>query len=115
MNTSTQQHAKPATQGPGAQKIAMKFEVAAIPVADVDRSKRFYSNLGWRLDADFVVGDNFRVSSHLPVRRPRFTLAKESLRPRPAPHKGCSSSYPTSRRLAPNLLPTAPTWGRFST
>ena len=70
MNTSTQQHAKPATQGPGAQKIAMKFEVAAIPVADVDRSKRFYSNLGWRLDADFVVGDNFRVVQFTPPGSP---------------------------------------------
>ena len=70
MNTSRQQHAKPATQGPGAQKIAMKFEVAAIPVADVDRSKRFYSNLGWRLDADFVVGDNFRVVQFTPPGSP---------------------------------------------
>jgi catechol 2,3-dioxygenase-like lactoylglutathione lyase family enzyme len=70
MNTSTQQHAQPATQGPGAQKIAMKFEVAAIPVAEVDRSKRFYSNLGWRLDADFVVGDNFRVVQFTPPGSP---------------------------------------------
>ena len=39
----------------------MKLEVIIIPVADVDRAKRFYSDLGWRLDADFVVGDSFRV------------------------------------------------------
>ena len=38
----------------------VKLEVVAIPVSDVDRAKRFYSNLGWRLDADFVVGDTFR-------------------------------------------------------
>jgi catechol 2,3-dioxygenase-like lactoylglutathione lyase family enzyme len=38
----------------------MKLEVIVIPVADVDRAKRFYSSLGWRLDADFVVGDSFR-------------------------------------------------------
>ena len=48
----------------------MKFEVAAIPVADVDRSKRFYSDLGWRLDADFVVGDNFRVVQFTPPGSP---------------------------------------------
>ena len=38
----------------------VKLEVVAIPVSDVDRAKRFYSNLGWRLDADFAVGDTFR-------------------------------------------------------
>jgi catechol 2,3-dioxygenase-like lactoylglutathione lyase family enzyme len=43
-----------------ASRVDMKLEVAVIPVADVERSKRFYSNLGWRLDADFVVGDGFR-------------------------------------------------------
>src|SRR6185312_2865034 len=40
--------------------IAMKLEVIVIPVSDVDRAKRFYGGLGWRLDADFVVGDAFR-------------------------------------------------------
>lgn len=40
--------------------IAMKLEVIPIPVSDVDRAKRFYSNLGWRLDGDFTVGDEFR-------------------------------------------------------
>jgi catechol 2,3-dioxygenase-like lactoylglutathione lyase family enzyme len=37
-----------------------KLEVIIIPVSDVDRAKRFYENLGWRLDADFASGD-FRV------------------------------------------------------
>ena len=32
----------------------MKFEIVVIPVSDVDRAKRFYSDLGWRLDADFA-------------------------------------------------------------
>jgi catechol 2,3-dioxygenase-like lactoylglutathione lyase family enzyme len=44
----------------------MKLEVVVIPVADVDRSKRFYGDLGWRLDADFVVGDQFRVIQFTP-------------------------------------------------
>ena len=52
------------------QKIAMKFEVAVIPVSDVDRAKRFYGNLGWRLDADFVVGDKFRVVQFTPPGSP---------------------------------------------
>jgi catechol 2,3-dioxygenase-like lactoylglutathione lyase family enzyme len=38
----------------------MKFEVAVIPVSDVDRSKRFYENLGWRLDADYIRPDESR-------------------------------------------------------
>ena len=33
----------------------MKLEVVVVPVSDVDRAKRFYESLGWRLDADFVV------------------------------------------------------------
>jgi catechol 2,3-dioxygenase-like lactoylglutathione lyase family enzyme len=37
--------------------VDMKLEVIVIPVSDVDRAKRFYENLGWRLDADFVRAD----------------------------------------------------------
>jgi catechol 2,3-dioxygenase-like lactoylglutathione lyase family enzyme len=40
--------------------IDTKLEVVVIPVADIDRSKRFYGNLGWRLDADLVAGDSWR-------------------------------------------------------
>lgn len=39
----------------------MKLEVVVVPVSDVDRAKRFYGSLGWRLDADFVTGEDFRV------------------------------------------------------
>ena len=35
----------------------MKLEVVTVPVSDVDRAKRFYEQLGWRLDADFVNGN----------------------------------------------------------
>jgi catechol 2,3-dioxygenase-like lactoylglutathione lyase family enzyme len=38
-----------------------KLEVVVVPVSDVDRAKRFYLSLGWRLDADFVTGTDFRV------------------------------------------------------
>jgi catechol 2,3-dioxygenase-like lactoylglutathione lyase family enzyme len=44
----------------------MKLEVVVIPVSDIDRAKRFYGNLGWRLDADFVRGDEFRVVQFTP-------------------------------------------------
>lgn len=41
--------------------IEMKLEVVALGVADIDRAKAFYEGLGWRLDADISVGDDFRV------------------------------------------------------
>jgi catechol 2,3-dioxygenase-like lactoylglutathione lyase family enzyme len=40
--------------------IDMKLEVVIIPVSDVDRAKRFYATLGWRLDGDVRRGDSFR-------------------------------------------------------
>jgi catechol 2,3-dioxygenase-like lactoylglutathione lyase family enzyme len=41
--------------------MAMKLEVVVLPVSDVERAKRFYESLGWRLDADFVTDADFRV------------------------------------------------------
>ncbi len=49
-----------------AVKVDMKFEVVVIPVADVDRSKAFYTKLGWRLDADFPFDNGFRVVQFTP-------------------------------------------------
>jgi catechol 2,3-dioxygenase-like lactoylglutathione lyase family enzyme len=46
---------------PAVARVDMKFEVALIPVSDVDRAKAFYTKLGWRLDDDVVMGDDFRV------------------------------------------------------
>ena len=56
----TQVRSETAIELPKTRSVDMKLEVVVIPVSDVDRAKRFYSNLGWRLDADFVVGDAFR-------------------------------------------------------
>jgi catechol 2,3-dioxygenase-like lactoylglutathione lyase family enzyme len=44
----------------------MKLEVALIPISDVDRAKEFYTRLGWRLDADIVMGADFRVVQFTP-------------------------------------------------
>jgi catechol 2,3-dioxygenase-like lactoylglutathione lyase family enzyme len=52
--------------GAGAEKVDMKFEAVVIPVADVDRSKEFYTKLGWRLDADFPFDNGFRVVQFTP-------------------------------------------------
>jgi len=44
----------------------MKFEIVVIPVSDVERAKQFYSKLGWRLDADFGNGNDFRIIQFTP-------------------------------------------------
>jgi catechol 2,3-dioxygenase-like lactoylglutathione lyase family enzyme len=44
----------------------MKFEVVVIPVSDVDRAKEFYGRLGWRLDADYDNGNDYRVVQFTP-------------------------------------------------
>ena len=62
-------HASPSSEpisGARAKSIDMKFEVVVIPVADVDRSKEFYTKLGWRLDADFPFDNGFRVVQFTP-------------------------------------------------
>ena len=46
--------------------VDMKLEIVVIPVSDVDRAKEFYGGLGWRLDADFAAGDDFRVIQFTP-------------------------------------------------
>jgi predicted enzyme related to lactoylglutathione lyase len=51
---------------PGSAALDMKLEVLVIPVSDVDRAKRFYGKLGWRLDLDFKAGDDYRVIQFTP-------------------------------------------------
>jgi catechol 2,3-dioxygenase-like lactoylglutathione lyase family enzyme len=64
----------------------MKLEVVVIPVSDIDRAKRFYGGLGWRLDADFAV-DDFRVIQFTP------------------PGSACSIHFGTAR---PGIAPAVP-------
>jgi bleomycin resistance family protein len=54
--SSSQLRSEPATETPRARTVDMKLEVVVIPVSDVDRAKSYYSDLGWRLDADFAAG-----------------------------------------------------------
>jgi catechol 2,3-dioxygenase-like lactoylglutathione lyase family enzyme len=44
----------------------MQLEVVVVPVADVDRAKRFYEKLGFRQDADFMSGADYRVVQFTP-------------------------------------------------
>ncbi len=49
-----------------AAKVDMKFEIVVIPVSDVDRAKEFYGRLGWRLDADYDSGSDYRIIQFTP-------------------------------------------------
>jgi catechol 2,3-dioxygenase-like lactoylglutathione lyase family enzyme len=59
--STIQEKTDSATDVPRSGVVDMKLEVLVLPVSDVDRAKRFYETLGWRLDADFVTGPDFRV------------------------------------------------------
>src|ERR1700685_1649104 len=55
-----------ATKKASPATVDMKFEIVVIPVSDVDRAKEFYRKLGWRLDADYDSGKDFRVLQFTP-------------------------------------------------
>ena len=100
---------------PAAGTADMKLEVVVIPVSDVDRAKRFYGGLGWRLDADFVVDDAFRGpvhasglavldplrhrASHRPCRARQGTLSRR------VRHRGSARRAPRSRRRRERIVP----------
>ena len=59
--STTATRTKDATPDASVGKVDLKLEVVTIPVSDVDRAKKFYEGLGWRLDADFTTGDDHVV------------------------------------------------------
>ena len=95
--SSTQVRSETAIETPRAQPVDMKLEVVVIPVSDVDRAKRFYEGLGWRLDADFHGAGEFRVIQVTPSGSSRIKVA-----PRGPPIAGASA------RLITNDLSMAP-------
>jgi catechol 2,3-dioxygenase-like lactoylglutathione lyase family enzyme len=46
--------------------ISMRLEVVVLPVSDIDRAKRFYADLGWRVDIDTARGKDFRLIQFTP-------------------------------------------------
>jgi len=89
MNTDTSREATDQDSRRPLGTASMKLEVVVIPVADVDRAKRFYSNLGWRLDADFLVDDAFRVVQFTPPGSPTsIHLGKGLTSARPGSQQG---------------------------
>jgi len=59
-----------ATRNHTVAAVDQKLEVVAIPVSDVDRAKRFYESLGWRLDADFANGEQWHLVQMTPPGSP---------------------------------------------
>ena len=70
MSSSTQTRNEQNTPAPGATAVDLKLEAVVIPVSDVDRAKRFYGGLGWRLDADFAFDNGVRVIQFTPPGSP---------------------------------------------
>src|SRR5260221_8023638 len=105
---------KNATQVATAGTVDMKLEVVVIPVSDVDRAKRFYGSLGWRLDADFPAGDAFRVVQFTPPGSPSsIHFGKGLTSAAPARHVNTSSCR-ISRQRAPISSSAAPPWAKSS-
>ncbi len=65
-NATYEVQANDAASEASVAKVDMKFEIVVIPVSDVDRAKEFYARLGWRLDADYDNGKDFRVIQFTP-------------------------------------------------
>jgi catechol 2,3-dioxygenase-like lactoylglutathione lyase family enzyme len=68
--SSAMERSETAIETPSARRLDMKFEIVVIPVSDVDRAKHFYGDLGWRLDADYDAGVDFRVIQFTPPGSP---------------------------------------------
>jgi len=64
--SSTDVRNKTSTEISAPGVVDMNLEVIVIAVADVDRAKEFYVNLGWRLDADVTRGEDFRLVQFTP-------------------------------------------------
>ena len=75
--TSTDVSGTTSAEMPAPATADLNLEVVTLNVTDIDRAKGFYQNLGWRLDADFAIGDDFRIVQFTP------------------PHSGCSIHFGT--------------------
>jgi catechol 2,3-dioxygenase-like lactoylglutathione lyase family enzyme len=65
--STTDEIRETSTEVPEPATIDMKLEVVNVPVSDIDRAKRFYGSLGWRLDGDLAVGEDFRAVQYTPL------------------------------------------------
>ncbi len=64
--STTEVVSKDVTRDASVAKVDTKLEIVVIPVSDIDRAREFYSGLGWRLDADYDNGSDFRIIQFTP-------------------------------------------------
>ena len=64
--TSTDVSGTTSAEMPAPATAEENLEVVTLNVTDIDRAKGFYQSLGWRLDADFAIGDDFRIVQFTP-------------------------------------------------
>ena len=64
--STTEVDSKDATANAKVTTLDTKLDIVVIPVSDIDRAKEFYGRLGWRLDADYDNGADFRVIQFTP-------------------------------------------------
>jgi catechol 2,3-dioxygenase-like lactoylglutathione lyase family enzyme len=72
--SSTQMGSERDTQRSPAARVDLKLEVVVVPVSDVERAKSFYQGLGWRVDADFAHGDDWRLVQMTPPGSPTSVM-----------------------------------------
>jgi catechol 2,3-dioxygenase-like lactoylglutathione lyase family enzyme len=75
----------------------LKLEVVVVPVSDMDRAKRFYVGLGWRVDADLIRGDGSRVVQLTPP------ASECSIHLRQGTHEGGAAFGPRTWLIASDL------------
>lgn len=72
---------EPALTTAETRPVDSKLEVIVIPVSDVGRAKAFYEKLGWRLDAEFVDGDDFHILQFTPPGSPASVIFGKNVTP----------------------------------
>ena len=78
---TTEMLIEPELETPRATAVDTKLEIVVVPVADVDRAKSFYANLGWRLDAEFVDGEDFHILQFTPPGSPASIIFGRNVTP----------------------------------
>ena len=80
---TTEMLIEPALETARATTVDTKLEIVVLPVSDIDRAKSFYEKLGWRLDADFADGEEFRVLQFTPPGSAASVIFGKNVTPAP--------------------------------
>ena len=105
-----------AAGAPAVKPGEAKLEVVVVPVSDVERAKRFYEGLGWRLDADLKVDDGYSVVQLTPPGSGCSVIFGEGVTSAPpGSSRACSCRSTTWPRPVRTSSPAGSTSARPST